>query len=632
MKIMKKQSIYALMSAIALAGAVGLSACSSSNDDVINNPDYNPETNTVKVQIAVSLQDNIAKTRMSSDATQSTGRLAQFKGMTNIKLIPFNATSITSTTSILDGSIIGLSDVPSANSGEANEANKVYSNVTVPMNTNRFLLYGEAGQAAATLAQGFDNGALTVAGLGTTASNVSGVSFSPVPICASPTQDTGYRKCKNILQLLNRIAATSVTSGTTTTTWAPGANQTTVPALVSLFNSFTQVTVGASPYIKEVLEGLYNGVDEIASNVSAPGNALAVKIQENITAALSYDDGGTINCGANTVTGETLAAKTLTLSDDYLGYPANLNLPVGAARIAYSAGSFSDATAQTIGSLSATALNHYVYPANLQYFVESDILTKNSKVLNESMPTFTGAQALYTGDGAGTSVSAETRSILLNKQIQYGVGRMDVTVNKMDGTKYFDHLGNEVTIPEAGYTLTGVLVGDQKQVGWNFAQIAGDAYTIYDNKIAGGTTTVAVTKTAGTDTNYTLVLQTTDDSPVNVALEFVNNGDPFIGQDGLIPHGATFYLLATLTPNEGGANYGTDAGKTKKVFEQDFVTTVNFSIRTGANSSDANIWGGQSQGLGEAHIGLPDLTMPKMELGLSVDLNWTPGLQFNINF
>ena len=34
MKIMKKQSIYALMSAIALAGAVGLSACSSSKDDV----------------------------------------------------------------------------------------------------------------------------------------------------------------------------------------------------------------------------------------------------------------------------------------------------------------------------------------------------------------------------------------------------------------------------------------------------------------------------------------------------------------------------------------------------------------------------------------------------------------------
>lgn len=621
---MKKNFKYALLGAIALTGAMTFSACQSS-DEIVDNPNYNPETNSVKVQIAISLQENIAKTRMGSSNVQSTGQISQFLGMKNIKLIPYNKNSaLASEDAILESTIIGLSDIDPVTSGTATEANKVYSDVAVPLTTNRFLLYGNAGQTA-----GFDNGDLRVAGLSSaTATNVNGVTFTPVSIATDATTTTNSRVFKNLLQLLNRVAGTSVVEGEITTTWASGASQTTVAGLASLYNSFSRMSLGSSKYVQEVLEDLYNGVNALATaEDGTAGKALAAKIQENITAALNYTDGtDEISCAANT-TADGTSEKKLTLSVDYTGYPASANLPEGAPRISMDTnGKFVDATDHSISSVSAARLDSYVYPANLQYFVESDIKTATSKVLNGAISTFTEAQALYTQNK--TSVEAETRSILLNKQIQYGVGRLEIVVNKMDGTKYYDHDGNEVAIPDDGYTLTGVLIGDQKAVGWNFAQTGTTSYTIYDKMIAGTAAGSAVTKTAGSATNHTLVLETIDDTSINVALEFTNNGADFVGAEGIIPAGATFYLIGTLTPSEGGSNYGTGDGQTKKVFEQDFVTKATFTINTGANSNGE--WGGSPDGLGEAHIGLPDMKMPQMELGLSVDLSWKPGLTFTI--
>lgn len=619
---MKKMFKYASLGAIALVGAVSFSACSSS-DEIVDNPDYNPETNTVKAQLAISLQDNIANTRMSADATQAMGTVSKFLGMKNIKLIPYQTATVASSTAILTNTILVLNDIPSSSSGSATESNTVYTDVAVPVNTNRFLLYGSAGQTA-----GFENGNLSVAGLSSnTATNVSGVSFTPVSICSDVTTTSDYRIFKNILQLLNRVAGSSVTSGTTTETWAPGDHQTTVASLASLYTTFTSVTVGSSEYVKYLLEYLYNGVNSSASNESSPGNALAKKIQENILSALTYTDGGSsISCAENTF---DTSNKTLTLATNYDGYPTNLNLPHGAIRIIFSEGKFVDGSSSNIGTFGAPSLDKYTYPANLQYFVESDILTSNDQVLNGTISTFATAQGLY-GTSPGNSVSPSTRSILLNKQIQYGVGRLEASVNKLSGNKYFDRAGKAIEIPTQGYTLKGILIGDQKAVGWNFTRLeSSSTYTIYDKKIAG-TTGSAVTSTNNSETNHTLVLETVDDSPINVALEFVNNGSAFEGADGTVPAGATFYLIGKLTPSSSDTNYGEGSTKTKKVFAQDFVTKAYFTIGTGAKPENPDEFD-QPDGFGEAVVGLPDLRQPQMELGLSVDLTWKPGLTFNIN-
>ena len=625
---MERRKYFALMSATALAGVVLLSACSSS-EDAIDNPDYNPETNTVKTEFAISLQENIAKTRMGGDNVQSSGTISKFLGMKNIKLIPFkteSAAAATSESAILTGKIISLDDIPSASSGSETQANKVYTDVDVPVGTNRFILYGDAGQTA-----GFDNGNLTVTGLSSdTATNVSGVTFTPVKINTDPTELVGYRQCKNLLQLLNRVAASSVGEGDSEVTWKTGDKQITNYSIASKYSIFASITTGSSQNVKNVLEKLYKELKPIAEENTADGHELAAQIIKNITDTLSYTDGGsTINCGANTY---DTVNNTLTLSSSYTGYPANINLPDGAARVKCENAVFTDASSSVIGS-NTTSLDAYAYPANLQYFVNSDIKTATTKKLEDGISSWFSTADSYTENL--TSVSGDTRSILLNKQIQYGVCRLDVIVNKLsseDGVKYYDNVGDTVSITDNGFTLTGILVGNQTAADWEFKKGTNTtAYTIYDKKIAGGDSGSKVTKGSATATNYTLLLESGADEAINIALEFVNNGADFQGKDGVVHKGSTFYLVATLTPSEGGTVYGTDEGKTNKVFTQDYTTTATFTIKTGEKSDEDHTWSGTPAGLGNALLGLPDLRTPQLELGLSVDLSWTSGLSFTVD-
>ena len=234
----------------------------------------------------------------------------------------------------------------------------------------------------------------------------------------------------------------------------------------------------------------------------------------------------------------------------------------------------------------------------------------------------------------GTAVTADTRSVAITNQVQYGVARLDAQVNGLlptgDDNKYYDYAGNEVDVTN-GFQLTGILVGSQKSVGWNYVTKGTTAYTIYD-KTMNGTTAASMTvkREQPTTKNYTLVLQTGEadqDKTVNVALEFINNCPDFVGADGeIIPNGATFYLVGTLKTSEATNKDETTVAAAKdRVFTQDFKTMANFTIKQGTATPE------NKDGLGTATKGLPDLRTPIMELGLSVDLEWQPGLNFNVN-
>ena len=119
---------------------------------------------------------------------------------------------------------------------------------------------------------------------------------------------------------------------------------------------------------------------------------------------------------------------------------------------------------------------------------------------------------------------------------------------------------------------------------------------------------------------------------VNVALEFKNGEKDFYGKGGMIPANSTFYLVATLKisdnknttftwPTDYAIPPYTAAGgttDTKRVFIQDYVTSATFKI--GANS------------LKNAYSTVPDLRATQTSLGLSVDLQWRPGLSFETIF
>ena len=89
---MKKYFSYAFAGAIALTGAVGLAACSTSGEDVVSNinkPDPNPSNNSeqtsVKTQFAISIPTSSKQggTRMHQDGAPNDG---DFKGIKDIHL------------------------------------------------------------------------------------------------------------------------------------------------------------------------------------------------------------------------------------------------------------------------------------------------------------------------------------------------------------------------------------------------------------------------------------------------------------------------------------------------------------------------------------------------------------------
>ena len=86
---MKKSLNFAFLSAIAFAGAVSFSACSSS-DEITDNPNYNPETGEVPVDFVFNVAtSNEATTRMSSANTQA--QLTEvFRGINNATLMTFS--------------------------------------------------------------------------------------------------------------------------------------------------------------------------------------------------------------------------------------------------------------------------------------------------------------------------------------------------------------------------------------------------------------------------------------------------------------------------------------------------------------------------------------------------------------
>ena len=94
-----------------------------------------------------------------------------------------------------------------------------------------------------------------------------------------------------------------------------------------------------------------------------------------------------------------------------------------------------------------------------------------------------------------------------------------------------------------------------------------------------------------------------------MALELVNDCADFQGADGVIAHGATFYLMATLDPNPTN-----DASAVlNKIFDRDYYTTVYLTITS----------------LAKATYGLPNLDVPHPTLGVSVNLSWEEGLWFD---
>ena len=569
-----------------------------------------------------------------------------------------------------------------ANSGALfpNNNSHLYQDIEVAIGTQAFMIYGVAMPSKvnpttpptdptdfATYANNLaTNGTLwenlesSYTLEGTTydkATNLGAITFSPVPIHSSETIDNAG----------NGVSIASyLTSIATATGWSASENV----ILRTLYNQFITIKAGSWASVKGAVQQLYTSIYNRTDAVS-----VAIKTAILADSYVKDEEGGSADGILEFTTGA------------YGDYPADIHLPDGAAYVIWNSsssrfdavpGTYDSGTVLTSGtslagyytkngdvytacSSTGTAdgsttyykrtnkdnngldipnLSKFVYPAPLYYRALSDIRTSNVSMSkyydtvdpsnNDDKDTWTGVVNEYGTLQAGTNdiVKASTRSIAIVDQVQYAVGRLDAIVYTQGGiTTLKDNENKDISIkssdatPTYYFPITGILIGGQKAVDYKFEQKSGgDPYTIYDNDI----TDIYMTENSNNTATHTLAFETKGatvaDDPncvTKISVEFQNNsGKLFVGKDGeIIYPGSKFYLVGAFDPypNTTAASPYYYTGTTtpiNKTFVQDYVTTAKLEIAS----------------LKNAYNTMPDLRAPQLELGLSVDLNWNPGI------
>lgn len=306
-----------------------------------------------------------------------------------------------------------------------------------------------------------------------------------------------------------------------------------------------------------------------------------------------------------------------------------------------------------VGDVSGFTVESYCYPAELMYFGNSPVRVSNLERKTNNYPATVADwdnDAKWSSDWVKSShVTSGTQGVAMQNDINYGSALLKTTVRygtttlsdnnhaiqkaKQPNIADTDEPDKQITVDGTSFKLTGIVIGGQvKKVGWNYIAREGAKFTsyVYDRAIASDVIPVTGTSTP----NYTLLFDNyhageAHQDKVYVALEFLNNtGEDFFGEHGMVRDQSHFYLIGELDPEKNGLNtvtwpthhplppYNADGTsiKTQRVFMQDFMTTADFVI--GANS------------LKHAYLTVPDLRYSSLTLGLSVDVKWSTGLNF----
>ena len=576
---MKKLTFVAC--AAMLASAVALTGCQGDNNA--------PTQQGVTTDIAISLPGQVGASgpnKMPGATVQLNGHTDfTANGMVGITLVPFAKSEKVTTSSLRQGENIVLGSIESTQTytNSANGRAKVFTGKSVPLGTSAFLFYGESGKTGANK---FETGSLTASLTG----QPSAFTFTLEQIVANSGAVEGDAACTGLTNFLNAVAQAS--DGVKE--WR-NYEATDNEGLYQLFQTYATTHVLSSFHVQRMMTDLYKALKPSSDAMS---NAIKTIIGNGTYA---------------TVDGEGNVTLVAGLQD----FPeTKFNIPQGSVSVAYNTTSkiFGNNAAHAYGALDPANLNYYVYPASLWYTSNTRIKTHNTSLLDK----YTGAAswkdilAAYSNDNS--SVNSKTRSIALKDTVQYAVARLDVKVKFKEGTTLIDNdsvaANNSVSNPAGGYPLTAVLVGGQKNVGFDFTQATyaggiGNTYTIYDKVM---TNAITYDASAYSDPNTTLVLETPANTDEYIALEFTNTSTKdFYGVNGIVPVGGKFYLVGQLS-----SALATETEN--KVFKQDYTTTVRVAIKD----------------LKSAYVTIPDLKAPELEIGLSVDLHWESGHTYDL--
>lgn len=541
-----------------LLGMVGVSC--SDGDDVAGTPTGN--VLTCDFIFSISQPGGM---RMANDVVQT--EESMFRGLQNVQVIPF-ATA--------EAAAVAVDDVPQMKTTLFTNENKVTdkyyyytADCQIADGTNRMLAYGQAAPVTGKeLVK--ENGKLVHNLENVIQDNLtpSAINFQLQEIHGS-TEVTSVTDAQELADYLTDIAKT------------PGWSTTADAELKQLYRDFiragqesTGLLAGSAAYVKEHVKSLKSQLDGRTDDLS-----------KDIKTSIGDIDN--VACLQNQ-------------------YPSSLGLPDGAAALRWTGkglgNQFSVRTTWTTLD-NINSINRFTYPAELWYYVNSAIMTSNQTVGREnykSAATWDGLLSSHYKDG--TAVDYQTKSIAVTDPLQYGVGRLQLTLKAITGTLK-DSKNNDVTDGTAAkLPLKGIIVTGQHPVGFDFKPKTpkDDVNTrfIYDP-------VVGMTGTGADETVNTLVLQSYDGEKVYVVLEMQNNtGHAFHGKDAVIYNGSKFYLVAQVNPaNPAEQGTGECAGR---VFTQDHTTTVTATVSS----------------LAKAYSCIPDLLDPRLEIGVQVVTQW----------
>ena len=636
---MKKNFKYALLGAIALTGAVSFSACQSS-DEVVENPNYNPEDKTVKTEFVINVTQPGERTRQPASVTGN----GTFQGMRNIYLLSFTAAPTTA--SVIESSQVhSLNDYPSsaALSGEVTNSSSKWYTLYIPTQTTNFLFYAKTVNGTPT--NSAKDGKLNYS---VEASPVGNIGFSLSPILSS-----GITEVQNTLSnFLNTIASATDWAGSVATS----ATNDDYKALANYYQQFTSYSAngfrqGSAKAILATVGALYGVMDGIINAGTNPVGVTNIATAVMNAIAVNF-----------TVDGTTASFKDNTLTASTTNFPIEQGLPAGSAILKFENGAFSYTNDGTSGAATiATPLAKFTYPSELAYYCNSALRATTSDVNTSTLPS-TSATWLdddeWTGWGL-SQVDGSTRAVAMKENVTFGVAQLHSTVSigtDVTEKKFIDNAktvtesdgidGNEIAsnqvIDLSGandyLTVTGVVIGGQPEsAGYDYLPKNGTEfdYAVYDKVPSSSSGEATEMNLVGVNTSAeynTLVLDnytSSSQDAVNVAIELVASKD-FYGHDGLIKAGQPFYLIGAMNSSSKDTNSlidwtkqvsfkSTDPGyDSERVFIRDAVTTANFTLT--------------STSLQKAYSTIPDLRSTQMVFGLSVDLKWKAGLTYNISF
>lgn len=580
---MKKFNKFGYAGAIALATAMSFSACSSDDEMENINPSY--DGSTVKTQFSISLTQKAKKSgRMTSDEVGN----GDFKEISDVKL--YHLSTSPAEASTIDGIVTNVNAISSFN--YQNQTTKLNGNVydiTIPVETSHFLFYGQT--AADTKGETLPTYPATPVG-----ATVGGIVFTPSKILAGDNATQFGTAYTNIITTLNAVNAALTNSN------LPSSVQAEAKILKTL-------TTASSEHILALVEDIYNSVAVQYAGIPEGGAD-----KQTVADALEA-----IKNAGFTVDGNELSWATDPV------FPTKYGLPSGAVAVAFD----TEFKKVEVGSNTADGSKgnfyNYAKPAMLMYYANSstsvrntsyfDMTPQNSVVTEATEATWAALAANFT-EGP---VTESTRSVIMTKQVNYAVAQLQTKV-QFSENQILDSKDNVVAVPSDGFKVTGLLIGNQKQVDWQFKPTGSNIYTIYDGAMASDAMYAKQKTNQATDNysdvNYTLVYETQEaedqddtESDVYVAIEMVNGENEFYGVGGQrVPAGAKFYIAGTLHVGDKATS------EVKSVFKQDYITTANFTISS----------------LKNAYNVIPDLSTPSMEFGMSVNLDWQTGLNFDV--